>query len=115
MCLGYRKFIVSTNDEFYELWQQEKDLKIIEINEAQPDILQCGIYAKNLTWIHSKNSEEVAEEHTLKISFNVTSFRQEYTKAVVWKEASHFEFEEKTMATEKKWSEFHNRGKTSAE
>lgn len=66
----------STNDEFYELCQQEKDLKIIEINEAQPDILQCGIYAKNSTWIHSKNSE-VAEEHILKIFFNVTSFRRE--------------------------------------
>ena len=76
MCLGHRKFIVSTNDELYELCQQEKDLKIIEINKAQPDILQWGIYAKNSTWIHSKNSE-VTEEHTLKISFNVTSFRRE--------------------------------------
>ena len=61
---------VDTNGriDFYELWQQHKQPKTMEIKEAWPDIYDEGSVP---TWTHSQNSEGLAEAQSLNLLWDV--------------------------------------------
>ena len=66
--LLYRNLLTeagSPKNDFYELWQQQKQLKTMEMSEAWPDIF----------WTHSQNSPAAAEAQSLKTSSHVTSLK----------------------------------------
>ena len=61
---------VDTNGriDFYELWQQHKQPKTMEIKEAWPDIYDEGSVP---TWTQSQNSEGLAEAQSLNLLWDV--------------------------------------------
>ena len=81
-----------------------------------------GLCTSIPTWTHSQNAV-VAEAPGLKLSQGtyfelsqrLSQSAWELSKAVRRKQAPPFEFEGKTMETATRWSEFSNRGKSTAE
>ena len=69
-------YSVGTNEkiDFNELWQQDKLLKTMEMNEAWSDTYDGG-YTSIPTWTHPQNSLGAAEALSLKISSHETSLK----------------------------------------
>ena len=65
----YKVYSVGTKErsDFYELWQQQKQLKTMDMNEAWPDIYDER-YTSLPTWAHPQNPVLAAETPSLKIS-----------------------------------------------
>ena len=55
-------FWYKQKSDFYELWQQHKQLKTMEMNEAWPDTL--GIYTSIQTWTHSQKGDSTSMRHS---------------------------------------------------
>ena len=105
--------------DFYELWQQHKQLKTIKISEAWPDICNEGYrYLKPLIKLTKSRRSTEFKNIVWSISQMLTKtipINMRIVKSFMMKQASHFESDRKSMETEKTWSEFLHRGKVIVE
>ena len=73
-------FGTKEKSNLYELWQPQKQLKTLDMNEVWVDIFYEGyiyiyIYISILAWTHSQNSLAAAKAPSLKVSSHGASLK----------------------------------------
>ena len=89
LCFRFKRFtllekIEKTNEkiDFYELWQQHKQLKTMKISEAWPDFPMQGKAFKKNTSVRRK--KEIRKSRNVRITVWGPSKKFNYLSKVVW-------------------------------